>query len=332
MDKVKVVKLATKHIRIDGGTQPRAELNEAVVQEYSEAMKAGAEFPPCVVFYDGSNNWLADGFHRYFGASKASMSLLCEQRAGSRRDAILYSVGANNTHGLRRTNADKRRAVETLLHDDEWSARSDNWIAEACNVSNHLVAEIRKSTWNSPSAPVRQASDGRTINTANIGTHKPAPAPQVDSTPEYFTDGESPDDEIITGDDAPATPRDPNGVYIETKTEVVNADLPEETSTTDLDDLTQEEQDALSDDEWLSYLPLTGKLVSENIDARLFRDAATNWRKLRKTFQALRREVKATVNANAPDAYSTQMRTAVSLAHPKDWKFSRAAAGGFLLW
>lgn len=28
---------------------------------------------------------------------------------GTKRDAILYSVGANSTHGLRRTNADKRR-------------------------------------------------------------------------------------------------------------------------------------------------------------------------------------------------------------------------------
>jgi len=34
-------------------------------------------------------------------------------------DAVFNSVGANAEHGLRRTNADKRRAVLTLLNDDE---------------------------------------------------------------------------------------------------------------------------------------------------------------------------------------------------------------------
>ena len=37
---------------------------------------------------------------------------------GGLRDAILFSVGANAAHGLRRTNADKRRTV-LLLWEDE---------------------------------------------------------------------------------------------------------------------------------------------------------------------------------------------------------------------
>lgn len=36
------------------------------------------------------------------------------------REAILFIVGANASHGLRRTNADKRRTVERLLADEEW--------------------------------------------------------------------------------------------------------------------------------------------------------------------------------------------------------------------
>jgi branched-chain amino acid transport system substrate-binding protein len=40
-------------------------------------------------------------------------------------DAILYSVGANEMHGLRHTNEDKRRAVLTLLNDPGWSKWSD---------------------------------------------------------------------------------------------------------------------------------------------------------------------------------------------------------------
>ena len=38
----------------------------------------------------------------------------------------------------------KRRAVETLLRDDEWSAKSDRWIADTCGVSADLVGDIRK--------------------------------------------------------------------------------------------------------------------------------------------------------------------------------------------
>ena len=46
-------------------------------------------------------------------------------REGSRRDAILYAVGANASHGLKRTNRDKRNAVMVLLKDPEWSDRAD---------------------------------------------------------------------------------------------------------------------------------------------------------------------------------------------------------------
>ena len=59
-------------------------------------------------------------------------------RAGTRRDAILFAVGANGDHGLRRTNEDKRRSVLVLLRDEEWGAKSDRWIATQAGVSNRL--------------------------------------------------------------------------------------------------------------------------------------------------------------------------------------------------
>ena len=42
-----------------------------------------------------------------------------EIRDGTRRDAILYAVGANSDHGMKRSNRDKRNAVMTLLKDPE---------------------------------------------------------------------------------------------------------------------------------------------------------------------------------------------------------------------
>lgn len=160
MKKPKIANLATKHIRIDGGTQTRAEINESAVADYAEAMKAGILLPAAVVFSDGSNNWLADGFHRFHAANTARVQLLCDIRPGTRRDAILFSVGANATHGIRRTNADKKKAVLTLLEDEEWGTRSDNWIAEQCGVSQPFVGTVRKeSGYNGYN--LREGADGK---------------------------------------------------------------------------------------------------------------------------------------------------------------------------
>lgn len=130
-------------LNTSGGTQPRAELSETTIEEYAEAMKRGDKFPPAVVFCDGEDYWLAAGFHRHAAAIKAEQELLVEIRQGTRRDAILFSVGENATHGLRRTNADKRRAVETLLRDEEWSKWSDRKIATQCGVSHVFAGTVR---------------------------------------------------------------------------------------------------------------------------------------------------------------------------------------------
>jgi ParB-like chromosome segregation protein Spo0J len=109
-------------IRIDGGTQSRAEIEGSVVQAYAEDIADGAIFPPVVVFHDGEVYWLADGFHRHKAHVQAGKKKVpVDVRQGTRRDAILYSVGANAEHGLRRSNDDKRRAVLTLLNDAEWA-------------------------------------------------------------------------------------------------------------------------------------------------------------------------------------------------------------------
>ena len=133
------------NIRINGSTQSRAEINREVVADYAEAIKDGAEFPPVVVFFDGTAYWLADGFHRYEAHAEAGAhEIPADVRQGSQRDAILYSVGANAAHGLRRTNDDKRRAVMVLLGDPEWSKWSDREVARACGVTHPFVAKLRR--------------------------------------------------------------------------------------------------------------------------------------------------------------------------------------------
>lgn len=144
-------------IRIDGGTQARAALDQSIVADYGDAFSSGATFPAVVVFFDGKNHWLADGFHRYFGAKRAGLvEIAADIHKGTQRDAILYSVGANASHGLRRTNADKRQAVETLLRDTEWSKWSDREISRRAGVSFALVATVRAEV------TARNCSDNKT--------------------------------------------------------------------------------------------------------------------------------------------------------------------------
>jgi hypothetical protein len=137
-------------IRLDGGTQARERIDQDVVGEYARHLD---DLPPSVVFFDGTFRWMADGFHRYHAHGKAGrITMPCEVRQGTARDAVLFAAGANTTHGLQRNNADKRHAVLMLLADEVWRKRSDRWIAEQCRVSDHLVADVRRSTAHSRSS------------------------------------------------------------------------------------------------------------------------------------------------------------------------------------
>ena len=152
--------LAIDLIRTDGGTQMRAELSQDVYLDYRDKWLTGVEFDPVVVFYDGSTYWLADGFHRFYGAREAKRaSLPCDVRQGTQRDAILFATGANAAHGLRRTNADKRQAVTKLLSDEEWVSWSDNKIAEQAAVSQPFVMQIRKELITVISSPASVTAD-----------------------------------------------------------------------------------------------------------------------------------------------------------------------------
>lgn len=99
------------------------DIDAAVIEDYALSLRASATLPPVVGFFDGANFWLADGFHRYH----AHLAIEADEipgyvHEGTKRDAVLYSVGANHGHGLRRSNEDKRKAVMTLLEDAEWPA------------------------------------------------------------------------------------------------------------------------------------------------------------------------------------------------------------------
>lgn len=140
--------LQLSKIVAEGTTQAR-QYDEGLAQRYAEAMKDGAVFPPVVVFANGTNYYLADGFHRLAAAKANKLAAIrAEIRQpmdgeSAQRSAILYAVGANDEHGQNRTNADKRHAVEMLLRDPVWSTWTDREIARQCRVSNNFVSTQR---------------------------------------------------------------------------------------------------------------------------------------------------------------------------------------------
>lgn len=193
--------LSIGNVRLDGDTQPRAELDRDAVQEYSESYASGKTLPPPVVFFDGVDHWLADGFHRFFAANRVDLDKLkCEVRTGTLDDARWYACSANQGHGLRRSNADKRKAVLAALKHPKGAKMSDGQIAEHVGVSDRMVNKYRgELTPKDSESTTRTGRDGRTTNTANIG--KKAKAEQ---TPEPEPDESEADDE---DDEEPTEPQ-----------------------------------------------------------------------------------------------------------------------------
>ncbi len=131
---------------LDEKLQSRIEINQDAVDDYAHAMENGDKFPSMTVFFDGVHYYLADGYHRYHAAKKAGkVGYECEIINGTFREAQLYATGVNAKHGMRRSHADKRKAVMTLLEDFEWSQWSNSEIARRAGVSVTFVINLRQS-------------------------------------------------------------------------------------------------------------------------------------------------------------------------------------------
>ena len=143
---VKIVDIDSLHVASE--MQPRqGRISIDTVEEYAEAIKSGAKFPPLVAFRvtdrEYPNPAIVSGFHRIAAYRQAGVKRVeVEIREGTFREAWLAGWETNRTHGIRYTNSDKRHAAETalLLFPDE-SARS---VADRLGVSDKLVGTIRK--------------------------------------------------------------------------------------------------------------------------------------------------------------------------------------------
>ena len=146
-------------IELDVSIQCRAHIDTAVVNEYAEAMTDGATFPPIMLFAADGKHYIGDGWHRVMASKQiGALGIPATVEPGGRAAALKYALGANALHGHRRTNADKRRAVEIAIR--EFPKVSTAVLASMCGVSRPFVDGLRQQDATVASSP-RVGKDGK---------------------------------------------------------------------------------------------------------------------------------------------------------------------------
>jgi hypothetical protein len=149
---VKLSNLQLDKLRLDGGTHLRK--NDAVVVANYRARLPSiitdtVDVLRPMVFFDGTDYWLADGFDRHEAhVLEGETRMLCQVRRGTVRDAILHAVGCNvgQGYGRERTHDGLVAIINMMLRDPEWVRESDRWIADACHTQDRqLVADLRRA-------------------------------------------------------------------------------------------------------------------------------------------------------------------------------------------
>lgn len=179
----------------DGDFMVRAAIDDDTAAAYAAAMTGGAKFPPVDLFDLPSGDLvIADGWHRYKAAVTVGfIELPANVHTGTREEALLFALKANQQHGLRRTNADKRRAVEVAL--GLTSAASSRAIADLCGVSHTFVDETRQVATVATCPTSRAGRDGKLYpaERASTARDQEREVSRKDSGEESDSDREAPE-------------------------------------------------------------------------------------------------------------------------------------------
>lgn len=192
-------------------TQARDHIDSQHVKDIADAIRAGNPIDPVTLFADGQTYWIGDGHHRINAAVQAdSKKVTAHVHSGGKVAAIMHAAGANATHGLKRTNADKRRAVEMCL--DALKQTGKTWkqadIARHCGVARATVAEVQAERGERERQPSREAQEQRQTMARkpkcqvdmsadkDLRAKTPQPAP-ADVTPESLAEA-APVQPIVT--------------------------------------------------------------------------------------------------------------------------------------
>jgi hypothetical protein len=132
-------------IDLESSVQVRARIDSDTVQDYADHILAKKPpLPPIVVFGPDSRGkyFLSEGWHRVEAHLQAKRECIAATvKEGGWKEALEHALGSNIQHGLRRSNADKRRVVELAIKHFE--GFSDLVLANKCGVSDRFVREVR---------------------------------------------------------------------------------------------------------------------------------------------------------------------------------------------
>lgn len=180
--------LTLSSIELDTSIQCRADIDISTVNEYAEAMQAGAEFPPVDVFGDEDRCWIGDGWHRVMAAKSAGLTeIAATVRPGGRIEALRFALSANATHGRPRTPSDRKSTIANALR--EWPDATDAEIADMCAVTHQYVNKLRPSlqpNYCNSCTSVRIRRDGQRVTVR----HKKPPVPRSDKNGKTYLPAE----------------------------------------------------------------------------------------------------------------------------------------------
>lgn len=164
-------------------------------RDASALIDDGVTLPPVEAIASGKAVYVYDGLHRLTAWRDAAWETVpVSVEPGTLQEAQERALLANVAHGLRRSNADKRRAVELAFAlmarlGENWSSHE---VARRCGVSVDLVARTRPiypKKIDSQDSTVTVTRGGTTYqqDTSNIGrkrskasaTPTPEPAPAI---------------------------------------------------------------------------------------------------------------------------------------------------------
>ncbi len=190
-------------IDIERSVQVRARIDPRTVEEYAEHITAKKPpLPPIIVFGPDSRGkyYLSEGWHRLEAHKRADRaSVNATIRDGDWKAALEHALGSNARHGLRRSNADKRRVVELALK--HWPGWSQSMIADKCGVHVNTVAAIKPQVPQNvvpdkilgkdgkqypsrpPKAPPAQPPEDDPGKSPTIGKQPPAPVQRLEDEP-----------------------------------------------------------------------------------------------------------------------------------------------------
>ncbi len=152
--------------RIDLKASPkvRSSVRKDVVDEYFDLYEAKEKMPEVVLFEVTKERYLvADGMHRVSAMMQfpeiSKWAWTMDVRKGDYAECLRFALRANDKHGLRRSNEDKRQSVITALK--EFPKTSNVLLAEIAGVGDELVAELRKDLTNANIIPKVEKTTGK---------------------------------------------------------------------------------------------------------------------------------------------------------------------------